>query len=70
MAVGNVPNHKGHFTAAVLEAGISMKDMESRGERFAFPWSAFRPQQGDHHVRCVSEEGLDPSLYDLGLEQS
>ena len=23
---------------------------------------------GDHHVRCVSEEGLNPSLYDLGLE--
>ena len=42
--------------------------MESQGKRFGFPWSAFHPQRSDHHVRCISEEGLNPSLYDLGLE--
>ena len=42
--------------------------MESWGKWFGFLWSAFCSQQGDHHVRCVSEEGLNPSLYDLCLE--
>ena len=70
MAVGHIPDHKGHLTTAILEVGICMKDVESRGEWFAFPWLAFCPRWGDHHVRCVSEEGLDPSLYDLGLEWS
>ena len=45
-----------------------MKDVESRGKHFGFLWSAFHSQRGDHHMRCVSEEGLNPSLYDLGLE--
>ena len=26
-------------------------------------------QQGDHHIGCASEEGLNPSLYDLSLEE-
>ena len=42
--------------------------MESWGKWFGFLWSAFHPQWGDHHVRCISEEGLNPSLYDLSLE--
>ena len=46
-----------------------MKDMESRGKQFGFPWSAFCSQWGDHHVGYASEEGLNPSLYDLGLER-
>ena len=41
-----------------------------QGEWFAFPQSTSHLQWGDHHVRCVSEEGLDLSLYDLGLEWS
>ena len=45
-----------------------MKDMESQGKGFGFPRSAFHSQQSDHHVRGISEEGLHPSLYDLGLE--
>ena len=45
-----------------------MKDMESQGKQFGFPRSAFRYQQSDHHTRGRSEEGLHPSLYDLGLE--
>ena len=32
-------------------------------------WSAFHSQWGDHHVGCVSEEGLNPSFYDLHLER-
>ena len=46
-----------------------MKDMESQGKWFGFPRSAFHFQQSDHHIRGRSEEGLHPSLYDLGLEQ-
>ena len=42
--------------------------MKSQVKWFGFPWSAFCPQWGDHHVRCVSKEGLNPSLYDLHLE--
>ena len=45
-----------------------MKDVESRGKWLGFPQSAFHSQQGDHHVRGTSEEGLNPSLYDLSLE--
>ena len=44
--------------------------MESWGKQFGHPWLTFHPQQGDHHVGCISEEGLNPSLYDLGLERS
>ena len=47
-----------------------MKDVESQGKWFGFLWSALCPQWGDHHIRCISEEGLNPSLYDLGLEWS
>ena len=43
--------------------------MESRGKWFGFPRSAFHSQWGDHHVRCISKEGLNLSLYYLGLEQ-
>ena len=42
--------------------------MESRGKQFGFPWSAFHSQWGDHHIGCASEEGLNTSLYDVGLE--
>ena len=42
--------------------------MESRGKQFGFPWSAFCSQQGDHHVGCVPKDGINTSLYDLGLE--
>ena len=42
--------------------------MESRGKWFGLLRSAFCPQWGDHHIRCISEEGLNPSLYYLGLE--
>ena len=42
--------------------------MESRGKWFGLLRSAFHPQRGDHHIRCISEEGLNPSLYYLGLE--
>ena len=45
-----------------------MKDVESRGKQFGFLRLAFHFQQSDHHVRSISEEGLHPSLYDLGLE--
>ena len=69
MWLSHVSDHQGHLSTAVLEAGISMKDVESRRKQFAFLWSAFCSQWGDHHVRCVSEEGLNPSLYDLGLER-
>ena len=47
-----------------------MKDMESQGKQFGFPRLAFHSQWSDHHVRSISKEGLHPSLYDLGLEQS
>ena len=43
--------------------------MESRGKWFGLLWSAFHLQRGDHHVECISEEGLNPSLYYLGLER-
>ena len=46
-----------------------MKDVESQGKQFGFLRSAFRSQWCDHHVRGISEEGLNPSLYDLGLER-
>ena len=45
-----------------------MKDMESQGKWFGFLGLAFRFQWSDHHIRGRSEEGLHPSLYDLGLE--
>ena len=45
-----------------------MKDVESWGKWFRLPFSAFCSQRGDHHIRCISEEGLNPSLYYLGLE--
>ena len=45
-----------------------MKDVESWGKWFGFLWLAFCSQWGDHHVRRVSKEGLNPSLYDLHLE--
>ena len=32
VAVRNVPDHKGHLTAAILEVSICMEDMESRGK--------------------------------------
>ena len=44
--------------------------MESQSKWLGFPWLAFLPQRGDHNIRCISEEGLNLSLYDLGLEQS
>ena len=46
-----------------------MNDMESQGKQFGFLRSAFHSQWSDHHVRGISEEGLDPSLYDLSLER-
>ena len=46
-----------------------MKDMESQGKWFGFLRSAFCSQWSDHHIRGMSEEGLQPSLYDLGQEQ-
>ena len=46
-----------------------MKDMESRGKQFGFPRLTFCSQRGDHHVRHISKEGLNPSLYNLSLEQ-
>ena len=45
-----------------------MKDVESQAKWFGLLWLAFNPRWGDHHERCISEEGLNPSLYDLGLE--
>ena len=45
-----------------------MKDVESWGKQFGFPRLVFRYQQSDHHVGSISEEGLNPSLYDLSLE--
>ena len=68
MAVRHVSDHQRHLSTAILEAGVSMKDMESKGKQFGFPWLAFCSQWGDHHIRGVSEEGLNPSLYDLCLE--
>ena len=68
MAVGNIPDHKGHLTAAVLEVCVCMKDMESQRKWSGFLWLTIHPQRCDHNVSHVSEEGLDPSLYDLGLE--
>ena len=45
-----------------------MKDVEFRGKWFGFLWLVFHSQWGDHHIGCVSEEGLNPSLYDLHLK--
>ena len=45
-----------------------MKDMECQGKWFGLLRSAFRFQRSDHHIGGRSEEGLHPSLYDLGLE--
>ena len=42
--------------------------MESWGKQIGLLWSAFCPQWGDHHVRGISEEGLNPSFDDLSLE--
>ena len=70
MAVRHVSDHQRHLSAAVLKAGVGMKDVESRGKWFGFPWLAFNSQWGDHHIGCASEEGLNPSLYDLSLERS
>ena len=69
MAIRHISGYQGHPSAAVLEADVSMKDMESWGKWFGLLQSAFHPQWGDHHVRCISEEGLNPSLYYLGLER-
>ena len=69
VAVRCISDYQRHLPAATLEAGISMKDVESWGKWFGLLWSAFHPQQDDHHVRCISKEGLNPSLYDLSLEQ-
>ena len=68
MAVRHISDHQRHLSTAILEAGISVKDVESQGKWFGFLWSAFHSQWGDHHIRCVSE-GLNPSLYDLSLER-
>ena len=69
VVVRHISDHQRHLSTAILEVGISMKDMESRGKRFGFLWSAFCSQQGDHHLGCVSKEGLNPSPYDLHLER-
>ena len=68
MAVGHISDYQRHLSAAILEAGISMKDVESWEKWFGLLWSAFHSQWGDHHIRCISKEGLNPSLYDLSLE--
>ena len=72
MAVRHVSGHQRHPSAAVLEVGIGMKDVESWGKQFGFPRcflrSALCSQWSDHHIRGISEEGLNPSFYDLGLE--
>ena len=68
MTVRHISDYQRHLSATVLEAGVSMKDVESWGKQFGLLWSAFHPQRGDHHIRCISEEGLNPSLYDLSLE--
>ena len=69
MAVRHIPNYQRHPSTAIHEAGIGMKDVESRGKQFGFLRSAFHPQWINHHVRGISEKGLHPSLYDLGLER-
>ena len=46
-----------------------MKDVESWGKQFCFLRSAICSQWSNHHVRGISEEGLNPSFYDLGLER-
>ena len=69
VAVRQVSDHHRHPSTAVFEAGIGMKDVESRGKQFGFPRSAFCSQWCDHHIRCISEEGLNLSLYDLSLER-
>ena len=68
VAVRHVSDYQRHPSAALFKAGIGMKDMESQGKWFGFLRSAFHSQQGDHHVRCICKEGLNPSLYDLSLE--
>ena len=68
MAVRHISDYQRHPSAAVLEAGIGMKDVESRGKWFDFPRSAFCSKWSDHHIRGISEEELNSSLYDLGLE--
>ena len=69
VAVRHIFDYQGHPSTAVLEAGVSMQDVESQGKWFGLPWSAFYPQWGDHHIRCISKEGLNPSLYYLSLER-
>ena len=46
-----------------------MKDMESQGKWFGSLWSTFCSQWSDHYIQNISEQGLHPFLYDLGLEQ-
>ena len=70
MAVRHISDHQRHPSAAIFEVGIGMKDVESQGKWFGLPRSAFCSQWSDHHVRGISEEGLNPSLYDLSLEWS
>ena len=53
VAVRHVSDYQRHLSAAILETGVSMKDVESWGKRFGLPWSAFFPQRGNHHVRCI-----------------
>ena len=65
----HVSDHQRHPSTAVFEVGVGMQDMESQGKWFHFLRSAFRFQWSDHHIRGRSEEGLHPSLYDLGLER-
>ena len=43
--------------------------MKSWGKWLGFPRLAFHSQWGDHHIRGISEEGLNPSPHDLSLEQ-
>ena len=69
VAVRHILHHQRHPSAAVFEAGIGMKDMESQGKWFGFLRLAFSSQWSDHHVRGISKEELHPSLHDLGLER-
>ena len=69
MDVRHISDYKRHPSTAILEAGISMKDVESWVKWFGLPQSAFHSQQGDHHIRYISEEGPNPSLYYLSMER-
>ena len=71
VTVRHVPDHKRNFATAIFKVHIHVSDMESWRKWSGVPRLTFSYLQWCfHNVGHVSKEGLDPSLYDLSLEQS